>query len=271
MDNKTIQSILQDALEEEIPSSQVKLWPAVKADLVAGKHKLLRQGDKMNTVKPQRIPRFALAIVIIATLLVGFLLTPQGRSFAQSVFQLFTRTEDTSFPLQPSQVVAGEPDPAAPTAEPPAPLISVAEAEAQVGFNVAELPSVPNGFNYLGVRLYGNTVNIEYEAQGGGGNLVIAQSQDGFNQSDWERVPADAVIPVKIGELDGEFTQGIFVVYAGETSATWNPDASILRLRWVKDDVWFEMTKFGDVQAIEYLDQAGLIKLAESLATEPQS
>ena len=37
MDNKNIQSILQDALEEEIPSSQVNLWSAVKASLVAGK------------------------------------------------------------------------------------------------------------------------------------------------------------------------------------------------------------------------------------------
>jgi len=29
------------------------------------------------------------------------------------------------------------------------------------------------------------------------------------------------------------------------------------------------MSKFGDVKAIEYLDQAGLIELAESLAIEP--
>ncbi len=269
MDSKKIQSILQDALEEEIPSSQVKLWPAVKDDLVAGKHQLLQQGEKMNTTESHRIPRLAFAISMIVALLVVAFITPQGRSFAQNVLQFFTRAESTAFPLQPSQIVTSEPDLSAPTTEPPAPLTSVAEAEARVGFDVAELPFVPDGFNYLGARLYGNAVSISYEAEGRGGNLIIVQSQEGYMQSDWDKVPANAIVPVKIGELDGEFAQGTFVVYAGETAATWNPDAPILRLRWVKDGVWFEMTKFGDVKAIEYLDQAGLIELAESLVINP--
>jgi hypothetical protein len=269
MDNKKIQSILQDALEEEIPSSQIKLWPAVKASLVAGERQLFQQGEKMNITKPYRIPRLAFATLVIVVLLAIAFVTPQGRSLAQSVLQFFMRVESTTFPLQPSQVMTSEPDPSAPTAEPPMPLISVAEAEVQVGFDIAELPFVPDGFNYLGARLYGNAVNIEYETQGHGGHLIIKQSQGGFVQSEWDRVPAHAVIPVKIGELDGEFAQGTFVVYAGEISATWNPDAPILRLRWVKNDVWFEMTKFGDVEVIEYLDQAGLIELAESLIINP--
>ena len=33
--------------------------------------------------------------------------------------------------------------------------------------------------------------------------------------------------------------------------------------------VWFQMTRYGVVKAIEYLDQAGLIELAESLAIKP--
>jgi hypothetical protein len=117
--------------------------------------------------------------------------------------------------------------------------------------------------------LYGDAVSIEYQTQGYDGHLIIKQSQQGFVQSDWDKVPAKAVVPVKIGELDGEFTHGTFVVYAGETAGTWNPDASILRLRWVQDGVWFEMTKYGNAEAIAYLDQAGLIELAESLAIKP--
>jgi len=58
---------------------------------------------------------------------------------------------------------------------------------------------------------------------------------------------------------------GMFVVFAGDTSATWNPDAPILRLHWLKDGIWFEMTKYGNVESIEYLDQVGMIALAESL------
>jgi hypothetical protein len=269
MDNKKIQSILQDALEEKIPSSQVNLWPAVKADLVAGKHQQNQQGDKMNSINSRRIPRFALALSLFLALLVVFFATPQGRAFAKSVLELFTRAESTTFPLEDSQIVLVEPDQTSPTAQPPAPLISVAEAEAQIGFKIAEIPYVPEGFDYLGARLYGNNVSIEYQAHGGGGHLIIMQSQEGFYQSDWDKVPADAVLPVKIGELDGEFAQGTFVVYLGETTATWNPNASIMRLRWMNNGVWFEMTKFGDVKAIEYLDLAGLIELAESLVIKP--
>ncbi len=276
MDNKKIQSILQDSLEEQIPSPQINLWPAVKANLVAGKRQQHLQGEKLNPPKPRRIPRLVFAILIIVALLVVAFITPQGRSLAQSVLKFFKPAESTTFPLQPSQIGTGETDISAPTSEPPMPLISVAEAEAQIGFSVTELPNVPDGFNYLGARQYGNTVSIEYEAQGSGGNLIISQSQEGFGQetpsmqsSEWEKVPANAIVPVTIGELDGEFAQGTFVVYPGETHATWNPDAPILRLRWVEDDVWFEMIKYGDVQEIEYLDQAGLIELAENLVFEP--
>ena len=35
MDKKNIRSILQDALENEIPPEEINLWPAVKAGLVA--------------------------------------------------------------------------------------------------------------------------------------------------------------------------------------------------------------------------------------------
>ena len=41
------------------------------------------------------------------------------------------------------------------------------------------------------------------------------------------------------------------------------------RLSRVDDGIWFEMTRFGDVQQIEYLDQARLVELVESLLVEP--
>lgn len=269
MNQQKIHAVLKDVLEKEIPASQIELWPAVKDNLVAGKHQSAQQGEKMNTPRTERLPRFALAIVMIVALLAVALATPQGRTFAQSFLRFFTRSESTTLPLQPSQIAVSEPNPSAPTAMPPAPLISVAEAEAQVGFDAAELPSVPDGFNYLGARISGNAINMEYETQDKGGHLIIRQSQEGFVQSDWDKVPADAVIPVKIAELDGEYVQGTFVVYPDETSATWNPNAAILRLRWEKEGIWIEMTKFGNVEAIEYLDQAAMIELAESMVFRP--
>ncbi|MGW8145031.1 MAG: hypothetical protein ACWGN2_11600, partial [Anaerolineales bacterium] len=63
MNKQEVQSVLQDALEEEIPSSQVQLWPAVKANLVAGESRFNQQGVKMNTIKLQRTPRLIFAIL----------------------------------------------------------------------------------------------------------------------------------------------------------------------------------------------------------------
>jgi len=266
MDNKKIQAMMQEALEEEIPSADIQLWPAVKA-LVAGKQ-LNQQGvPKMNIPLTRRVPRVAIAILAVIALFALILATPQGRAFAQTILHFFTRTEETSFQLSDSQI-AVEPEKDSPTAEPPALLITVAEAEAQAGFDAVELSFVPAGFTYLGARLYGNTINIEYQTPDLGGHLNITQSREGYYESDWDSVPAEFVVPVKIGKVDGEFVQGTFVVFAGDTSATWNPDAPILRLRWERNGVFFEITKFGNVDPIEYLDQDGLITLAEDLMAQ---
>ena len=266
MDSKDIKSILQDAVEQDIPPSQVNLLPAVKASLVAGQS--FQQGETMNRTRSRRTQRLTLTALAIAALMMFALITPQGRAFAQSILQFFTRAESNTIPLQPEQIVPSASVEAA-TAMPPSSTLPLPEAEQAAGFDAAELPIIPRGFNYLGARLYGNAISIEYEAQGGGGNLMIMQSREGFTQSDWDQVPDDAVVAVRIGGLDAEYAQGTFVVYGNDTVATWNPDAPILRLRWVKDGIWFQMTKFGDVEPIEYLDRAGTVALAETLTNEP--
>lgn len=260
MDKNHLQSILRDALEEKVPSSEIDLWRSVKASLVAGTAK--QQGVNMNTTQPRRIPRATYVTLAVVILLSLTFVTPQGRALAQNVIQFFTRAQSESF--QPDGLVT-EAGPTASTAMPPAPLISVAEAKTLAGFDLAELPSVPQGFEFLGARMYGKSVSLEYGVPGGGGNLVLMQSKEGFLQSEWDQVPADAIVPVKVGDVDAEYARGAFVVMAGETSATWNSDAPIFRLRWMKDGIWFELTKYGDVSSIEYLDMEGLIALAESL------
>jgi hypothetical protein len=265
MNQERIQSALKDALGEEFPASQIDLWPAVKANLVAGKLQPGQQGEKMNTTQTQRLPRFAFALVIIAALLVIALLTPQGRTFAQNVLQLFTRVTDTTTPVQDSQMAAVEIPSSAPTAMPPSPLISVAEASAKAGFPAAVLHATPQGLEYLGARMYGETINIEYQTPDKSGHLYLKQSQSGFLQSEWDQVPASAVTAVKIGDLEGELVQGIFVLYPGDTEGTWNQDGPFLRLRWEKDGIWYELNRHGYGEFAENLDQSALIALAENL------
>ena len=269
MDKKNIQSILQDALEDEVPFSEIDLWPIVKGYLVARKHLYLQRGEKMNTIRQYRLSRVAIAALIAITLLTVAFLTPPGRAFAQNIFQFFTRTESKIRALPTEQIPSLEEAQAISTAQAPAPFVSVADAEKSAGFDAKELPSVPKGFEFVGAMAYEGGISIQYQAQGNGGQLVINESTDGFMQSEWDQSPADAITQVKVGNLDGEIVQGTFVVYSGETVARWNPDAPILRLRWVEDGIWFAMTKFGDVESIEYLDQAGMITLAENLVYAP--
>lgn len=223
------------------------------------------RGREMNTRKWYPTLRIAFTLAATAAILAFVFVTPWGRTLAQSALRFFARTERMTFPLEPSQVVTSVPDAPAATAQPPAPLVSIAEAETQAGFDVAELPFVPDGFHYLGARVYDSAVSLEYQAQGGGGSLIVMQSPEGFVQSRWDEVPDHAIVPVRIGEVEGEFARGTFVVYAGDDTATWNPDAPILRLRWVKDGIWFQMTRFGDVETITHLDRDDLTQLAAAV------
>jgi len=267
MDKKKVQSILQDALENEFPPEEINLWPAVKADLVAGN--TYTQGEKMNVTKVSLLSRVAIATLFVLILLTVFALTPPGRAFAQSVFQFFTRAESKVRPLPPKQIPSPEEAQAISTVQAPVPFVDITEAETIAGFDAKELPAIPQGFEFAGAMSSEGYISIQYQAVGNGGQLTLNESTNGFMESEWDQTPADAITQVKIGELDAEIVQGAFVVYAGESVARWNPDAPILRLRWIEDGIWYEMTKFGNVESIEYLDQAGMVALAESLVYTP--
>ena len=269
MDDKDIKSILQSAMEQEIPASQVDLLPAVKASLVAGRTSSSQQGEKMNISSLPRLQRMALTALVIAIFMTVALVTPQGRAFAQNVLQFFRRAESNVLPLPTEQIAPLEDAQAMSTAQPPAPIVSVVEAEAAAGFDTLELPSTPEGFAFAGAMGRPGGISIQYEVVGGGGALVINESTNGFMQSEWDQAPVEAISQVKIGELDAEIVQGTYVVYPGETVARWNSDAPILRLRWIENGIWFEMAKFGGVEVIEYLDREALIELADSLTNDP--
>lgn len=227
-------------------------------------------GETMNRSQPRVVRRLAFASLMIVVLLSLALVTPPGRAFAQDIMKFFRRAESNVFPLSPDQIVPPEEVQSMPTAAPPAPLVSVPEAERSAGFDAKELPLVPKGFEFAGAMGLPGSITIEYQAQGGGGALVINEATDGFMQSDWDQAPVEAISQVQVGDLQAEIVQGGFVVYPDEpTSARWNPELPILRLRWISDGLWIEMVKFGGVEAIEYLDQDAMIDLAESLTNDP--
>jgi hypothetical protein len=261
MNDNQVKALLQNMLEDEVPAEQIQLWPEVRASLVAGRKFIRKQGVEMY--KPI-IRKMALAVLAALVLVSGGFATPQGRAVAQGLLELFRRADGRSMIVPAWQTASPEAVEGAPTAQPPAPLTSIAEAEAVAGFKAAEFSSAPAGLQFLGARLYGNAISLEYGAPEGG-SLILMQSREGFLESDWNRVPSADIVPVRIGDVEGEFTQGTFVLLPGATSATWNSDAPILRLRWQKGGIWYEMTWFAQGGAMGSLDQTALTSLAQGL------
>jgi len=305
MEKKNVQSILQDAVEEQIPSSQIDLWNAVQASLVARQP---QQGDTMNTVQPRRISRATVVITITLVLLIIAFITPQGRAFAQSIFRFFVPAQSESFPVPessgeievsspvptfalplatvspsinrsveetPSLQPASEPNECSTTDDTSKYICQIALAESQVGFDAREFPAIPQGFIFESVE--SNTplrsIAINYKVFEGGGYLTLQQGEGDLlrSTSAWGEVPASAIEQVEVNGMYAEFAKGIFAVLPGATSATWVDDAPAIRLRWAEGNRWFSIEKFGGTAPVEYLDKEALINLAASLVDQPDS
>ena len=101
----------------------------------------------MNRLQSRRLPRLVLAALAAVALLAVASATSQGRALAQEVLQFFRRADSYERPL-PAGQVPGTPDPFAPTAMPPAPLVSIEEAEVLAGFEPPESEVI--GLAYFG-------------------------------------------------------------------------------------------------------------------------
>ena len=211
----------------------------------------------------RRVINTAVAAALIMALVA--LVTPQGRAFAQSIIRFFTPAQATSFPLPP------QPGPAetdSPDSDKPNTLMvfsSLAEAESAAGFDAVEFAISPEGYLFRNIEVNPalGLIVVHYDAIGG--ELVLAQSLSGFPSSSWSEVPPGAIEKVEVGGNEGEYAQGMFVVYPNASSATWEPDSPVFRLRWKDGDRWFSLEKMGDVGPVEWLNKEAMITLAESL------
>jgi hypothetical protein len=261
MDNENIKTMMQDVLNDEIPPSQIQLWMAVKAGLVAG--------ESMKAGHLRRTRHIAFAILVVLSLLSVALITPQGHAFAQVALKFFTRASSNSFPLQP--IPDETPNLESDKVSTLMVFNNLAEAEDAIGFDAVGFPKELKGyvFRNFEANLALGILIMSYDAEGGGGELSFAQSLSGFPSDSWGEVPPTAVEKIVVGGKEGEYAQGMFVVLPSADSATWQPDAPVLRLRW-KDGVrWLSLEKMGDTYPTEWLDKQAMIALAESLNAQP--
>ena len=297
MDIKNIKSILQDALEDEFPASEINFLPAVQSHLVAGKKQATQQREKMNKTP---IKRLAFASLTIVALMVISLATPQGRAWAQEAFQFFKRVNFTIIPLSddelrwihapdksyglplvPVYIPTLPPDmaslPECKTAEEALSYsCQIAYAESQLGFDLMELPKKPQGLEFRSVRFdaiegaatvgYGTS----YDPYGMSLSLTQRLGQGPEQYGPWAWVPIDKVEKIKVGNFDGEYVSGSFSLPVGGNELEWWDYAAMdQRIAWSDGTFWYLLEMSLGTHEAGYLERDQFIELAASLVKKP--
>lgn len=269
MSNKKIRSVLDDALEQQIPSSQIKLWPAVRANLVAGKHSLVQQGEKMNPRKrPQRVAFVTVTVVFLLSLA---FVTPQGRAFAQSVLQFFTRTESDTFYQPVSDLTFEDTTPFhAECGISIHPTCSVEQVRSKVDFEVKELSVLPEGMFFEGATGGPDFIELAYlheDRDRMGGELSVIVEATGRPSAIGTGIAAKSspIEPVQIGDLPGEYYTGI-LFQDEQGNVNWLPNDPTATLRWEDGGSTYTLVYYSRRHPLTKED---LVRLAESMTLEP--
>lgn len=287
MDDKNIKSILQEALEERIPSSQIELWPAVKGSLVSGKHQLTPQGETMNINKPRRISRAALITLTIIVLLALALITPQGRAFAQEIIRRIGNFIISDEASDAEKYVAtlqnGTPTP---TVDPnwvctdcPEPvvvgLLTIEQASTKAGFPVSEPTYIPLGYQLssrdvlnTGSSITAHTsyrIELDPPLHDGlqmAGIIAISQTLVSSDAQPWEKSVGDVpIVDVTVRGQPGVWLEQVPIIPFQDQQGEWDYE------RW-NQLVWFENGYNFMLQTnmpSDILPLTELLKIAESL------
>ena len=222
----------------------------------------------MNTTNSRAVSRFAYVMLVIAALLMLTILAPQGRAFAQTLFQLFIRAGQDRYPLQAWQMTP----PVQTSLESPF-KYSVQEAESLAGFDVLSPVDVPPGMVFVGAS-YDEKYHIVAQAFGQSADYLelslwqqplanyhpcgdISQMCDNMLGGNLAGASAD-IQTVQIGNLTGEYVEGVWNLT--DNGPVWNPTPYAKTLRWKNNMLIFELVYNG----ID-LTRDDLVKLAASI------
>lgn len=270
MKDRKLQYVLKDALEREIPSSQIRLWPAIKADLAARKYSLLPPGEKMKKTKLPRLwQRAVFATVLTAFLFAFVLITPQGRALAQSIAQFFTRTESDTFYMEPSDLTFEDTTPFhAECGIAIFPTCSVEKIRSMVDFEVKEIGAIPESIYYVGATGGPDFVELKYGYEDRrDGNLSVIVEAVGRPSPIGTGIAAKSadIQAVQIGDLWGEFYTGA-LFQDDEGNVTWQPNNPTMTLRWEEGGSTYTLFYYSTTIP---LTKEKLITLAASMTTAP--
>jgi len=135
--------------------------------------------------------------------------------------------------------------------------------EKALGLNAREFPETPAGWSFGSVWAdpHAQCITLMYRSRNEPGWLSINQCTKDkyYNVSD---IPPRVIEQVRIGKKEGVYTRGDFVTRDNGT-LTWDPDLPVQQLHWQEDEVWIEITMYG--QTVIHSDKKDLIAYAESL------
>jgi len=299
MKNNDLKSVLTDIVEEALPSSDIDLLPTLTRKLAAQKPKnkmflrLFAQGSLLR--------RALLTVLALALAFTVLLITPQGRAWAQEVFQFFKRTNSTTIQLSENELkrmeIADEPydlplvPVSIPTLSPEMAVVpgcetpqksqsyrcQVALAESQLGFDLKELPAKPEDweFEFLHFDTASKTATLGYAfdfSYMSYSTLYFTQGLGDFPEfyqnNPWEVVPANKVEIVKVGDYNGEYVKGSFSVPTGSSNLEWSED-HLKRLAWSDGTKWYLIKLWRNLNLLDTMGREQLIELAEGLVDSP--
>ncbi|MBE0697200.1 MAG: hypothetical protein IH586_09775, partial [Anaerolineaceae bacterium] len=234
-----------------------------------------------NTFSPGARVTLAICLAVLAAGIV-YLVTPQGRVWAQGVLQFFTRGDSNPIPGATKEALVWveqtpglaaatlTPQPAPPGPEFEAecggyanPRCSLEEIRSKVRFTVLQFAQIPQGWAFTGATGGSRNVHLAYRALNG---RVLLLTQEpwtaSLDQSPWE-VGASAVIEmVPVGGVTAGYVKGSYASDGGRSPAQWDANAPVQNLRWVDQGILFTLQLVG---ADPQLNRDGLAALAGSL------
>jgi hypothetical protein len=242
--------------------------------------------------------KIAFAIIILASLTTLFV-TPQGRAWAQEIFQFFRRVNFTTIPIseeekkwmdvQFEQYELPLVEILAPTVSPDLAALpecqssqggqsyscQIAYAESKLGFDLKELPVQPEGWevDFLNFNMTSQTAVIGYKmdvSYRSYGQLLLVQSL-GSNLDMYlnSPVPTDKVETVKVGSYYGEYVKGCFNSSSDGKELIWDDSDLSQRLAWSDGTQWYLIEFWGNSNISNSISRDQLIKLAADLVNKP--
>ncbi len=293
MNRSAISLVLHRLAEEAIPPAEVDLWPAVRSRIET--RKAQGKGDfsmKQGFADHRRLAYAVLPIMIILIVAALLLLTPQGRAWARSALQFFTRSETipavpTSQPLVMMDATPNSLLPT-PTIQPghfpifyescgdwSNPRCTIKQVQEKANFQIKVLADMPDDLKLIGATGGPDYVTLVYRWDDQTGSIWLSQGiRPDEIATDWKIAISTTVETVKIGNSIGEYVKGYWNNTPGSNVLTWDSSHEIQVLRWVEGSIFidFKIFDFGNhiYQGLP-INEASMLKMAQGLTVESTS